>query len=235
MADPRLQNLLRWGIENSEASRATTHAADSTAAATTSTTNATTQGTTEVQPRTQLTPEVLSALLGGPSDADLMREAMTALHSSETDLSAKLTAFDNFHDLIEQIDNANNIGPLQLWDPLLKLLAADEPQLRAGAAASVGAAVENNIKGQQTVYDKGVLPTLVGLAKEDADEGVRKKAIGALSKGVRNFQPGLDQLVETLGDERWVGRGLKAGEMSDCDLVIDGLREHSKEKAQNGA
>ncbi|KAK8160311.1 nucleotide exchange factor Fes1-domain-containing protein [Phyllosticta citrichinensis] len=232
MSDPRLQNLLRWGIENSEATRATTHPADSTAATTTS--NDSTQPT-NAQPRTQLTPEVLAALLGGPSDADLMRESMTALHSPETDLAAKLTAFDNFHDLIEQIDNANNITPLQLWDPLLQLLAADEPQLRAGAAASVGAAVENNVKGQQTVFDKGVLPTLVGLAREDADEGVRKKAIGALSKGVRNFQPALDQVVETLGDERWVGRGLKAGEMSDCDLVIDSLREQSKQKAQNGA
>ncbi|KAK8249393.1 putative Hsp70 nucleotide exchange factor [Phyllosticta capitalensis] len=227
MSDPRLQNLLRWGIENSEASRATTHADDGAAP---SISNGT-EPATEAQPRTQLTPEVLSALLGGPSDADLMRESMTALHNPEVDLSAKLTAFDNFQDLIEQIDNANNIGPLQLWEPLIKLLSADEPQLRAGAAASVGAAVENNIKGQQTVCEQGVLPKLVGLAKDDTDEQVRKKAIGALSKGIRNYQSGLDQVVQTLGDERWNGRGLKAGEMSDCDLIIDGLREQSKQKA----
>lgn len=131
MNDPRLNNLLRWGVENSEATRN-----DPTVAS---------------QPKSELTPEVLAALMGGPSDADLMRESMRAITSDEMDLENKLTAFDNFEQLVEQIDNANNIEPLGLWPPLLQQLESEEADLRRMAAWCVGTAVQNNVKAQEKV------------------------------------------------------------------------------------
>lgn len=40
----------------------------------------------------------------------------------EVDLETKLVAFDNFEMLIENLDNANNIENLKLWEPLLDVL-----------------------------------------------------------------------------------------------------------------
>lgn len=131
MNDPRLNNLLRWSVENSEAAR------DDPALAS--------------QPKSNLTPEMMAALMGGPSDAELMREAMRAITSEETDLENKLTAFDNFEQLVEQIDNANNMEPLGLWPPLLKQLENEEAELRRMAAWCVGTAVQNNVKAQEKV------------------------------------------------------------------------------------
>lgn len=125
-----MNNLLKWGIQNSSASQSDPNAPT---------------------PRTNLDPETLSALFGGPSQADLMKEAMAALLSDEVDLDNKLIAFDNFEQLIENIDNANNLEPLGLWTPLAGLLEHHEPEMRRMAAGCVGTAVQNNEKAQDKV------------------------------------------------------------------------------------
>lgn len=138
--DPNMNNLLKWGIENSTASReaAAREAADGNAAA-------------AAPPPRQLNPEMLSALFGGPSDADLMKASMEALHSDEVDLENKLIAFDNFEQLIESIDNANNLAPLGLWTPLVELLKHEDAEMRRMAAWCIGTAVQNNEKAQDKV------------------------------------------------------------------------------------
>ena len=99
-----------------------------------------------------LTPEMISTLLGGPSDADLMKAAMEALRSDEVDLENKMIAFDNFEQLLENIDNANNMEPLGLWTPLVELLRHEEADMRRMAAWCVGTAVQNNEKAQDKVW-----------------------------------------------------------------------------------
>lgn len=102
-------------------------------------------------PSRGLTPQMLSTLFGGPSEADLMKAAMEALRSDEVDLENKLIAFDNFEQLIESIDNANNLEPLGLWTPLVELLDHNEPDMRRMAAWCIGTAVQNNEKSQDKV------------------------------------------------------------------------------------
>lgn len=131
-----MNNLLKWGIENS--SGTTTNATDNNASSTGA-------------PARGLNPQALAALFGGPSDADLMKEAMAALHSDEVDLENKLIAFDNFEQLIETVDNANNMENLGLWTPLLELLKHEEKEMRKMAAWCVGTAVQNNEKAQDKV------------------------------------------------------------------------------------
>lgn len=143
--DPNMNNLLKWGIENSTASR---ESADSEAPAPSS---------------RKLTPEMLSALFGGPSDADLMKAAMEALHSDEVDLENKLIAFDNFEQLIESIDNANNLEPLGLWTPLVELLKHEDADMRRMAAWCIGTAVQNNEKAQDKVCFAKRFPSLAAV------------------------------------------------------------------------
>lgn len=94
---------------------------------------------------------MLSSLFGGPSDADLMKAAMAALHSDDVNLENKMIAFDNFEQMIEGIDNANNMEPLGLWTPLVQLLEHEEADMRRMSAWCIGTAVQNNEKAQDKV------------------------------------------------------------------------------------
>ncbi|PBP22792.1 Fes1-domain-containing protein [Diplocarpon rosae] len=203
--DPNMSSLLKWSVENSTAT-----ASDPSAPAPTSTIN----------------PEAMSALFGGPSDADLMKLSMSAILSSDPSvtLDDKLIAFDNFEQLIENLDNANNLSPLALWTPLLSCLTHPESEIRKMAAWCVGTAVQNNAKSQDQLLKEGGIPPLVELATgEQESEAVRRKAVYALSSACRNYQPSMDVLMKELGGEK-----VDAGDMEACDVVFTGLREDAK-------
>lgn len=205
-----LNELLKWGIQNSSAA-----ASDPSAP----------------PPTRSLDPEVLGALFGGPSDADLMLASMSAIQSTdpEVTLDDKLIAFDNFEQLIENLDNANNLGPLSLWTPLLSCLAHDEAEMRRMAAWCVGTAVQNNEKSQERMLAMNGIPPLVKLALgQDEAENVRRKAIYALSSACRNYQPAMDALTTELAK---LGRNqdkVDASDMDACDALMGGLREEAK-------
>lgn len=213
MGDKRLNDLLKWSIENSDNTRS-----DPSAPA----------------PQTQLTPELMEALMGGPSEADLMRAAMELIASQDADVSLddKLVAFDNFEQLIESLDNANNIANLSLWTPLLAQLRHDEREIRKMAAWCVGTAVQNNEKTQERLLANGGIPPLVALAlgsEEPAD--VRRKAIYALSSAVRNYQPAMDVASEELSKVGHTTDKVDATDMEAVDVVMGALREKAKAAA----
>lgn len=127
--DTSMNNLLKWSIENSQASNPDPS-----------------------KPSRPIDAEALQRLLGNtPSDADLMKAAMTAIKSPDVTLDNKLIAFDNFEQLIENLDNANNMEALGLWSPLVEELSADEAERRKMAAWCLGTAVQNNEKAQERV------------------------------------------------------------------------------------
>ncbi|EAW15785.1 Hsp70 nucleotide exchange factor FES1 [Aspergillus fischeri NRRL 181] len=212
--DPNMNNLLKWSIENSTSAR---QAADSNDAAPAPTS------------RSNLNPEMLSALFGGPSDADLMKAAMEALHSDEVDLENKMIAFDNFEQLIESIDNANNLEPLGLWTPLVELLKHEEAEMRRMAAWCIGTAVQNNEKAQDKLIVFNVLPTLVAMSTSDPAPAARKKAVYAISSGVRNYQPAMDEFVKHLPEGYTSGEKIDAADMDAIDALLDKLRAHPSE------
>jgi len=215
--DPKLNDLLKWSVENSAA---TTNDSSS-------------------PPPTQRTldPEALAAILGGPSDADLMRESMAAIQSTDPSITLqdKLVAFDNFEQLIENLDNANNMGPLALWTPLLGCLDNEEKDIRKFAAWCIGTAVQNNMPSQERLLAMGGIEKLVKLAtSEQEGKDVRKKAVYALSSGCRNYQPGMDLLTKELGKmlgREKLGVNIDAGDMEACDSIIGALREEALEAA----
>lgn len=206
--DPKLNELLKWSVANSAAS---------------------TSDATSAPPPTTLNPEAIQALFGGPSDADLMLASMQAIQSTDPEITLddKLIAFDNFEQLIENLDNANNLGPLSLWTPLLELLSHDEKELRRMAAWCVGTAVQNNEKSQERLLAMGGVEKLVGLAtREGEGREVRRKAVYALSSAGRNYQPAMDVITQTLGKDK-----VDAGDMDEVDGVIGGLREDAMKAA----
>ena len=215
--DPGMNQLLKWSIENSE--------------------NPSADPTSTTDPKAQrpsgrpLNPDALNSFMGGPTDADLMRESMAAILSPEITLDNKLVAFDNFEQLIEVIDNANNMESLGLWAPLNGLLTHEEAELRKYAAWCFGTAVQNNVKAQAKVLEMGTIPTLTKLATDDSTESVRRKAIYALSSETRNYQAGLDAAVKALPKVFAPEGAINAGDMEAVDRVIEQLREASARQA----
>lgn len=146
--DSGLNSLLKWSIENS--ANPTPQSADKADSQ---------EGDGKGN---NINADALRALMGGPSDAQLMKESIAAIQSHDISLENKLIAFDNFQQLIEQIDNANNMHVLGLWTPLLDLLESEEAELRRYAAWCMGTAVQNNVKAQETV---GSCPPLTQVAQ----------------------------------------------------------------------
>lgn len=204
-----MNNLLKWGIQNSTNAQQSSDSNNDGSQA----------------PRTNVTPQMLNALFGGPSEADLMKAAMEALHSDEVDLENKLVAFDNFEQLVESIDNANNLEPLGLWTPLVELLKHKEPDMRRMAAWCIGTAVQNNEKAQDKLIVMNAIPSLVSLSTGDPEKAVRKKAVYALSSAVRNYQPTMNEFVKHLPEEYASGK-VDAGDMDTIDAIMDKLRAH---------
>ncbi|MDI1491761.1 MAG: hsp70 nucleotide exchange factor fes1 [Ramalina farinacea] len=215
--DPGMNQLLKWSIENSEDAKS-----DPTS---------TTDPKAERPSGRSVNAEALHALMGGPSDADLMRESMAAILRSDITLENKLVAFDNFEQLIENIDNANNMENIGLWTPLVSLLANDEPEIRRYAAWCFGTAVQNNEKCQARLLAVDAIPKLINLALGDSNEGVRRKAIYALSSEVRNYQPGLDATVPALPKTIVPEGAIDSGNMDAIDQIMERMREESSIKA----
>ncbi|KAA8563920.1 hypothetical protein EYC84_011927 [Monilinia fructicola] len=196
---PSMNELLKWSVENSSVT-----AADPTAP--------------PPQTRT-LPPDAMNVLFGGPSDADLMKASIYAVQSSdpEVTLEDKVVAFDNFEQLIENLDNANNIEALQLWQPLLGFLAHEEKEIRKMAAWCVGTAVQNNEKSQRCMLKEGGVPLLV---KMSVDAKRERRMLGERLDG-------MDVATEELGKLGRSGDKIDATDMDACDVLIEGLREEA--------
>ncbi|KAL8908218.1 MAG: hypothetical protein Q9207_000939 [Kuettlingeria erythrocarpa] len=175
--------------------------------------------------RQGLNAEAIKALMGGPSDAELMKQSMEAIQSPDVSLENKLVAFDNFEQLIETIDNANNMQVLGLWTPLKEQLGNKEAEMRRMAAWCMGTAVQNNAQSQERLLVIDAIPILVELALEDANEQVRRKAIHALSSEVRNYPPALKALVQELPEELRPSKVVDPADMEEVDSLIDGIKE----------
>lgn len=206
--DGGLNGLLKWSVENTS----------------------TTENDPDAAPPSNrgFNPAALASLFGGPSDADLMKESMTAILSTDLSLENKLIAFDNFEQLIENLDNANNLEPLKLWEPLITCLSHEEGEIRRMAAWCVGTAVQNNEKSQERMLAMGGVPPLVEIAtKGTENKDVRRKAIYALSSECRNFQPAMDVFTVELAKRGRNHGKVDAEDMDAVDIIINGLREEA--------
>lgn len=210
--DPGLNKLLNWGIQNTSTTTNDPDAAPPAAR--------------------EIDPAILASLFGGPSDADLMKESMAAILSTELSLDNKLIAFDNFEQLIENLDNANNLEPLQLWTPLITCLSHEEGEIRRMAAWCVGTAVQNNEKSQERMLAMGGLPPLVEIATKVTEaKDVRRKAIYALSSECRNYQPAMDVFTVELAKRGRNHGNVDAEDMDAIDVIINGLRDEASQSA----
>ncbi|WBW72346.1 Hsp70 nucleotide exchange factor Fes1 [Schizosaccharomyces osmophilus] len=127
----------------------------------------------------------------GSNPADEMRHAMDGIEDESVPLDQKEIAFDNLEMLVEQIDNANNLKPLQMWPRLLKQLENPEPSLRKLSAWVIATAVQNNPRSQNDLIENdGLTKLFTSLHKEDSDEA-RSKILYAITSELKHNEPGV--------------------------------------------
>ena len=206
--DPGLNSLLEWSIKNSSGQRDPDQPAEAPKG---------------------MSADALRSLMGGPSDADLMKEAMAIVLSPETTQESKMTAFDNFEQLVENLDNANNMEPLGLWSPLLSVFDSNNTDLRRMAAWCVGTAVQNNVKCQERLLAMGGVDKLCNMAVNDSDKAVRRKAVYALSSTIRNYQPAMNEAIKKLPKDIVGPDQVSATDMDVIDAIMAKLRERELE------
>ncbi|PIL25864.1 hypothetical protein GSI_11617 [Ganoderma sinense ZZ0214-1] len=175
-----MESLLRWGIANAAPQDGTQPSP---------------------QPRTDLDPGIIDAILG-KSDAELMKEALTVAVDERRDEDDRVQALDDFEMLVEQIDNANNLEKLKMWEPLQALLVNpnSSEEIQRQTLWVLGTAVQNNPAAQNSYLALSPLPSLLSFLSPTVRSGkTRSKAVYALSSLLRHNAAAVVQMADAGG------------------------------------
>ena len=112
-----------------------------------------------------------------------MKELVFGIQSEETELSEKMSLFDELEMLLESMDNANDLRPLGLWPHLFGFLEDLEPKVREFSAWCIGTAVQNNEKSQKDLMELGGLKRLLDRISKEKEAGSLSKILRCLSGG----------------------------------------------------
>lgn len=151
--------------------------------------------------RPDLADPALYEALMGKSEAQMMREELSAALDVQRTEKDRVQALDNFEMLIENIDNANNITSMKMWSSLIGLLEAEtssEP-VKLAALWIIGTAVQNNDKAQMAILEHNPLKPILSLLQHSHDGQVRSKAVYALSGIVKHNAKAVILLAEERG------------------------------------
>ena len=94
--------------------------------------------------------------------------------------------------LIESIDNANNLAPLKLWEPLLGLLKSTEDPILEIVCWIIGTSIQNNPKAQAAFHifsapAGGLTPILSLIYPATHSASVRGRAVYAISAALKHW------------------------------------------------
>ncbi|KAF8645977.1 hypothetical protein AX16_007462 [Volvariella volvacea WC 439] len=176
-----MQSLLRWAIENSTPGESAPQPAG------------------ESRNLKNLDPGIIDMLLGKP-DAVLMKESLDAALDTARSEEARVDALDQLEMLIEQIDNANNLEKLKMWQPLQNLLTAETstPDIKMHALWVIGTALQNNPAAQDAYMAYKPLPTLISFLTSSPSSTLktRSRALYTISGLLKHNAPAVEALSD---------------------------------------
>ncbi|KAJ2556830.1 hsp70 nucleotide exchange factor fes1 [Coemansia sp. RSA 1933] len=146
----------------------------------------------------KLDPAVIDAILGRPA-SEQMTECMDAVEHADTPVEAKEVALDDLEMLVENIDNACNLGPLNMWPRLIACYTDAQQVVRSGALWVSGTAVQHNPKAQQAFSVNQGLQAALNVLQSDLAVGVRTKALYCVSSFIRGNVQGLTEFIAARG------------------------------------
>ncbi|CAL0306763.1 unnamed protein product [Lupinus luteus] len=120
-----------------------------------------------------------------PSDAELMKIAISDLNNVSLSLEDRYRALHELLELVEPIDNANDLNKLGGLLAVTQELNHSDSGIRTTAAWILGKASQNNPVVQQQVLELRVLSRLMDMVKSNSVEEANK-ALHAISALIRN-------------------------------------------------
>lgn len=147
----------------------------------------------------ELDPEIIDMILG-KSDAVVMKEKLATAQDESREEDERIEALDDFEMLVEQIDNANNLENLKMWEPLIELMHSSVDGVRRHAVWIAGTAVQNNTTAQKEFLKRDPLPYLLSLLSSGATPGgTRSKVLYCLSGTLKHNVGAVRRLDELEG------------------------------------
>ncbi|KAF9784498.1 nucleotide exchange factors-like protein [Thelephora terrestris] len=189
-----MDSLLRWSVEHS-----TPRSADDPPPV-----------------RRDIDPGIIDHILGKP-DAVLMKEALEVALDESRDDDTRIQALDDFEMFVEQIDNANDLEKLKMWDPLQSLLTSQDSsdEIKVHTLWIIGTAVQNNPTAQISYLALNPVPVVISfLSPSVRSAKLRSKAVYALSGLCKHNSRAVKQLDESGGWE-----ALSAA-LEDSDITV---------------
>ncbi|CAE6534730.1 unnamed protein product [Rhizoctonia solani] len=176
-----MESLLKWSLENTPADEP--------------------QAPPTAERMKELDPAIIDMILG-KSDAVVMKEKLAIAQDESREEDERVEALDDFEMLVEQIDNANNLENLKMWEPLIELMHSPVPGVQRHAIWIAGTAVQNNSSAQNDFLKRDPLPYLLSLVTSNQVSGsTRSKVLYCLSGSLKHNVGAVRRLDELGGWE----------------------------------
>jgi hypothetical protein len=153
----------------------------------------------------------------GKPDAARMQELCDLVQSS-TNIDERTSALQELEELVSNLDNANDLEPLQLWKPLISFLSDSNSLIRFHTAWVLGTAVQNNEKSQQSFYKYGGVEAIIPLLN-DSDVTVISKSLYCIAGLINHYPNALAKFID-LGGFLKLGSVLALGDLNCCRKIL---------------
>ena len=126
-------------------------------------------------------------------------EAVSVFADDQQTDEARLVAFENLEMMLENIDNAVNVGRMKQWDILLPLIKSDNNVIRRQTLHLVAICAQNNPEVQGLLATMGVIDQAHRLVlDQDQPIEVRRKAMLVISSLVQHNHANYQYFTQTL-------------------------------------
>ncbi|ONK72142.1 uncharacterized protein A4U43_C04F16220 [Asparagus officinalis] len=219
-----LDSMLQWAIGHSDPEKLKEKANDVQRLS-----------TNELKKR-QLEIKELMERLKTPSDAELMKIAISDLNNSSSSVEDRQRALDELLILVEPIDNANDLDKLGGLVAVIRELHNAEPEIRKTSAWILGKASQNNALVQNQILEYGVLQILIKMVGSSSTEEAIK-ALYAISALIRNNEHGQELFCISKGNlmlqDIMRNSSLDVRLQKKAALLVADLADHQLHNAEN--
>ena len=121
---------------------------------------------------------------------------MNVIKDEKEEFSRQLEALQTLRDWCEDINFAVDLHKLGGYDLLPNLLNHENAEIRALSCDLIGTCAQNNPYCQETLLSSKFLPFILQKLDKDPNDEVKVKALYAVSCLTREYEPGLQKLME---------------------------------------
>jgi len=173
------------------------------------------------QPRAPIDKKWVNALF--PDEAAHMKELLSILKDEQNvrSVQEKVESLEELDYLVESIDNANDLVKINGLQIIIPLLSNNESTIRSSTSSVISTCLQNNAYFQRNLIENNGFQVLIDLFKNDTDETVQLKTLGAISGMIKQNQTAEKLFTESQGFKALITALIKQGSSPRiCKKVI---------------